>query len=360
MDDIKRVLVTGSGGLIGSESSKFFLEKGYQVLGIDNNLRRYFFGEKGDTTENINHLENSDNFRNFHFDLRDRDQILRFFKENGPFDLVIHTAAQPSHDWAAKEPFTDFDVNSVATLNLLESFRLYSSEGVFIFTSTNKVYGDAPNEIPLREFETRWDYDLDIKPQREALSPGISVLGINENLSIDHCKHSLFGASKVAADILCQEYGRYFNLNIGVFRGGCLTGPQHSAVELHGFLTYIIDCAIKNKHYTIFGYKGKQVRDQIHSFDVVNAFYHFFKNPKKGVAYNLGGGKENSASVLEIIDILKNEHRIDLPYSYSEDNRIGDHICYYTDMSKFKKDYPEWEITKDLRNIIGEIVESRT
>lgn len=349
-----KVLVTGSGGLIGSESCRFFLEKGAEVLGIDNNMRRYFFGEGGDTSQNIDFLyKKYPSFSNFALDLRDRDKVLQFVRQNSPFDLIIHTAAQPSHDWAAKEPFTDFDVNANGTLNLLESFRRYSPQGVFIFTSTNKVYGDNPNKVNLVETETRYDYALN-----QSLN-GVGCEGINENMSLDNCKHSIFGASKAAADILCQEYGRYFNLNIGVFRGGCLTGPQHSAVELHGFLAYIVDCAVNNKPYTIFGYNGKQVRDQIHSYDVVNAFWQFFQNPKKGVAYNLGGTKNNAASVLEVIELLEKEFKLKLNYSISPNNRIGDHICYYTDMSKFKKDYPRWEITKDLKTIIKEIIEAK-
>ncbi|VVB80254.1 L-arabinose 1-dehydrogenase (NAD(P)(+)) [uncultured archaeon] len=350
----KRVLVTGAGGLIGSEACKFYLNKGYEVLGIDNNLRKYFFGEGGDTSKNIaSTLKNYPSFVNYALDIRERPAVLDFFKKNGPFDLVIHTAAQPSHDWAAKEPFTDFDVNANGTFNMLEAFRLYSPKGVFIFTSTNKVYGDNPNKVALVETETRYDYALDQKIS------GVSQNGIDEEMSLDHCKHSIFGASKVAADVMAQEYGKYFGLNVGVFRGGCLTGPQHSAVALHGFLAYIVDCAVNKTQYTIIGYKGKQVRDQIHSSDVIFAFDEFFKNPKQGEAYNLGGTKENSASILEVIKILKEEFNLELDWNYKDQPRIGDHICYYTDMSKFKEHYPNWKLTKNLRDIIKEIIESK-
>jgi CDP-paratose 2-epimerase len=351
-----RVLVTGAGGLIGSESCRFFLEKGYNVLGIDNNLRKYFFGETGDTTKNIDAIQKdygNKRFNNYSIDLRERQDVLNFFKKWGPFDAIIHTAAQPSHDWAAREPFTDFDINAGATLNLLEAFRQYSPKGKFIFTSTNKVYGDNPNKVSLVERETRYDY------AKKQTMKGVSLEGISEEMSLDHCKHSIFGASKVAADVMCQEYGRYFGLNVGIFRGGCLTGPQHAAVELHGFLAYIVDCALKKKPYKIFGYKGKQVRDQIHSFDVVNAFWHFIQNPKQGEAYNLGGGKENSASILEVINILDKDFGLKLNYSYVDRNRIGDHICYYSDMKKFRKDFPNWNITKNLKEIIEEIIERK-
>ena len=349
-----KVLVTGSGGLIGSESCRFFLKNKAEVLGIDNNLRSYFFGKKGDTTGNILYLsKNFPDFKNYNFDIRDRQKILEFFKQNSPFDLIIHTAAQPSHDWAAKEPFTDFDVNAAATLNLLESFRLHSPKSVFIFTSTNKVYGDNPNKVNLIENDKRYDY------APEQIMKGISEKGINEEMSLDNCKHSLFGASKVAADVLCQEYGKYFDLDIGVFRGGCLTGPQHSAVELHGFLAYIVYCAVNKIPFTIFGYKGKQVRDQIHSYDVVTAFNEFYKNPKKGEAYNIGGTKANTASILEIIDFLRDKFNLNLNHTYLEKNREGDHICYYTDMSKFKKHYPEWKITKSFEDITQEIISAK-
>ena len=342
-----KVLVTGAGGLIGYETSKFFLEKGSEVIGIDNNMRKYFFGNDGDTKGNVN---NYDKFNNYELDIRDRNSVTNFYKAKGPFDLVVHTAAQPSHDWACKEPFTDFDVNANGTLNLIEGFRLYSPEGVFVFTSTNKVYGDNPNKVNIVESGKRFEYDV-----KQTMS-GVSQEGISEEMSIDNSTHSLFGASKVAADIMAQEYGKYFDLNVGIFRGGCLTGPQHSAVKLHGFLSYIVDCAVNKKDYTILGYKGKQVRDQIHSKDVVNAFYEFYKNPKQGVAYNLGGCKENSASILEIIDILNKSFGFKLNYSYNETNRIGDHICYYSDMFKFKNDFPNWNINFRLEDIIDEII----
>lgn len=349
-----KILVSGAGGLIGYETSRFFLEKGWDVTGIDNNMRRYFFGADGDTQETIRSLENvSPGFKNYPVDIRDRRMIPEIFRQEGPFDLIVHNAAQPSHDWACKEPFTDFDINAGGTINLLEGFRQYSPDGTFIFMSTNKVYGDAPNQVALRELEKRYDY------QDDQTLPGVSARGISEEMRIDDSTHSLFGVSKAAADLIAQEYGRYFHLNVGVFRGGCLTGPHHSAVELHGFLAYIIDCAIRNRKYTIFGYKGKQVRDQIHSKDVVRAFYEFYKKPGKGVAYNLGGGKANSASILEIIDILHQDFGLDLDYTYSGKNRVGDHICYYTDMQKFMKDYPDWDLQMGLQQIIREIISQK-
>ena len=267
---------------------------------------------------------------------------------------MVHTAAQPSHDWACKEPFTDFDVNVVGTHNMLEAFRLTSPKGVFIFTSTNKVYGDNPNKINLVELDKRYEYD-----EKQTMR-GVSLDGISEEMSLDHCTHSLFGADKVAADILAQEYGRYFGLNVGVFRGGCLTGPQHSAVELHGYLAYIVKCAKHNTPYTIFGYKAKQVRDQIHSYDVANVFWHFYNNPKQGVAYNLGGTKRNSISILETIDLLDNKFGLKLQHLYKDTNRIGDHICYYSDMGKFKKDYPAWDFTRGVEDMIAEMLSWKT
>jgi len=348
-----KVLVTGAGGLIGSEASRFYLEKEARVIGIDNNMRRYFFGEGGDTSGNISFLEGlGKGFKNIPIDIRDRQAVLDVYEKEGPFDLVVHTAAQPSHDWAKKEPFTDFDINAVGTINLLEGFRLYSGEGVFVFTSTNKVYGDAPNRVNLDEGEKRYEYSA------EQVMPGVSTEGISENMTIDESTHSLFGASKTAADVTAQEYGRYFGLKVGVFRGGCLTGPQHSAVELHGYLTYIIDCALSGRPYTVFGYKGKQVRDQIHSRDVVSAMDEFYKAPSQGAVYNLGGCRENALSILETIDILKEDFGLELKYTYDEKNRVGDHICYYSDMTKFKRDYPGWRIKMRVHDIIDEIVSS--
>lgn len=339
------VLVTGAGGLIGSECVRFFCGKGAQAIGIDNNRRKFFFGQKGDVSGNLASLNTFSSFTNFEADICDSDGLTRIFSERGPFDLIIHTAAQPSHDWAKKDPQLDFGINAVGTLNLLEQFRKSSPDATFIFTSTNKVYGDLPNTLPLVEGEMRYDFDPSTKWAN----------GIDESLSIDQSTHSIFGVSKAAADLLVQEYGLYFGLNTGVFRGGCLTGPQHAAVELHGYLAYIVDCAISGKPYTIFGYKGKQVRDQIHSFDVANCFWHFHKSPKKGAVYNLGGMKRNSLSILETIKILDEKFDTHLQHTYSPQNRVGDHICYYTNMGKFQRDYPDWHPTKSIDDIISEI-----
>ena len=350
-----RVLITGAGGLIGFEASKFFLEQNVEVVGIDNNMREYFFGPDGSIAKSIEWLERTfDKFQNLNVDIRNRERIARIYQEEGPFDLIIHTAGQPSHDWASKEPFTDFDINAVGTHNMLENFRLFSPRGVFILVSTNKVYGDTPNQVNLIELEKRYEY-----AERQS-KPGVSSKGISEGMSIDNSTHSLFGSSKLAADILAQEYGRYFKLNVGIFRGSCLTGPHHAAVELHGFLSYIVQCALDRRSYTIFGYKGKQLRDQIHSKDVVKAFYEFYKKPKQGTVYNLGGGKENSTSILEMIDLLRKDFGLDLVYTYNDRNRIGDHICYYSDLSKLKSDYPEWKVKIKLPEIVEEIVRLRS
>jgi len=348
-----KVLVTGAGGLIGYEASRSFLEQGAAVIGIDNNMRKYFFGPDGDVSGNLNILKKyGPEFDHLPVDIRDRKAVLDIFKERGPFDLIIHSAAQPSHDWAAREPFTDFDINVSSTMTLLEGFRLYSPEGVFIFTSTNKVYGDTPNRAGLVELDKRYDFT----PEQN--TRGVSIGGVSEEMTIDNSLHSLFGAGKAAADIMAQEYGRYFGLKVGIFRGGCLTGARHSAAILHGFLAYIVKCAVDNTPYTIFGYHGKQVRDQIHALDVVGAFHEFYKHPGEGVVYNIGGCKENAVSILETIDILEKDFNLKLNYTYVNQNRVGDHICYYSDMTKFKKDYPSWSITKPLREIIKDIVES--
>ena len=358
----RKGLVIGAGGLIGSEAARFLLDEGHEVSGVDNNMRSYFFGTKGDTSGVIKEIGKKylSSFIHHNVDIRNNEAVNNVFKEHGPFDIIIHTAAQPSHDWAVKEPQTDFGVNAVGTINLLEALRQHSPEATFIFTSTNKVYGDAPNDIPMREEDTRWEYDLEAKFERPELKIGVSEKGINEKMTIDQSTHSIFGASKVAADVMVQEYGKYFKLNTGVFRGGCLTGPQHAGVELHGFLSYIIDCAVKGNPYTIFGYKGKQVRDQIHSKDVMNAFWNFHQNPRQGEAYNLGGGKQNSASVLEIIDMLKENQGLILNHSYNPENRIGDHVCYYSDMGKFSSHYSGWKLTKDLPGIVNDIVKEKT
>ncbi|MFN7841985.1 MAG: NAD-dependent epimerase/dehydratase family protein [Pirellula sp.] len=340
-----KVLVTGSSGLIGSEAVTFFDNLGFSVTGVDNNLRAEFFGPKGDTNWNLQRLESlCRNFTHKHLDIRDRDAIEELIRV-GRFDLVIHAAAQPSHDLAAKRPYEDFDVNAVGTLNLLESLRRHAPDSVFVFMSTNKVYGDGPNKIALVEKETRWDF-ADSRYQN----------GIAESFPIDQCLHSLFGVSKVSADLLTQEYGRYFGLKTGVFRGGCLTGPAHSGVELHGFLSYLVQQSIRNEDYTVFGYGGKQVRDQIHSHDVINAFWHFAQQPRNGEVYNLGGGKLNAASLLECVDLIENISGSRPNLSYSETNRIGDHICYYTDLGKMKSHFPNWGITYSLPQIIEEMV----
>ena len=338
-----KVLVTGSSGLIGSEAVVHFASLGHKVFGVDNNMRRTFFGEDGDTSWVLERLKREvKGFVHRGEDIRDRAAILTSFEEIRP-DVVIHCAAQPSHDLAARMPFEDFDTNAVGTLNLLEATRRHAPEAVFVFMSTNKVYGDAPNRIPLRELATRWDYD---QPELAA--------GIPETFSIDQSLHSLFGASKVAADVLCQEYGRYFGLRTGIFRGGCLTGVNHSGAELHGFLSYFFKAAAQGRTYTIYGYKGKQVRDQIHSYDVVRAFEAFVDAPRPGEVYNLGGGKANSVSVLETLDRVQQALGRPVQTSYQDQNRVGDHIVYYSDLSKLQGHYPDWRITRSLDDIFEE------
>jgi len=340
-----RVLVSGSSGLIGSEAVQHFDAVGHTVDGIDNNMRREFFGPQGDTTWNLKRLMRETRaFTPHDIDIRDRTAVLDFFKETRP-DMIVHCAAQPSHDKARDIPFDDFDVNAVGTLNLLEATRRYAADSVFIHMSTNKVYGDAPNELPLAELETRWDY---ARPE--------DYDGIAEDCRIDRCLHSLFGASKTAGDVMAQEYGKYFGMKVGIFRGGCLTGPSHSGVELHGFLSYLVHVAVTGKPYSVFGYKGKQVRDQIHSADVIAAFEAFAENPRPGEVYNLGGGRENAASVLECFELIERigGHRV--TWTYDERNRIGDHICYISNLNKLKAHFPSWSITRSLPSIVEEMV----
>jgi len=341
-----KVLVTGSAGLIGSEAVEFFDRLDFDVHGLDNNMRADFFGPGGDTTWNRQRLEAiCRRYTHHDVDIRDRAAIDDLVGRHA-FDLVIHAAAQPSHDLAASRPFDDFDVNATGTLNLLEAARRHAPDAVFITVSTNKVYGDSPNHVPLVELETRWDY----------ADPAMTE-GIDETMSIDRCLHSLFGASKVAADVLTQEYGKYFGLRTGTFRGGCLTGPHHSGVELHGFLSYLVHTALREGPYTIFGYKGKQVRDQIHSADVIASFWAFAQNPRPGEVYNLGGGKANAASLLECVELIAEASGGKRPeLTYDDTNRVGDHICYYTDMTRFRSHFPEWEQRYSLDAIVEEMV----
>ena len=341
-----RVLVTGAGGLIGSEAANHWIKQGVEVFGVDNNTRQELFGPGGNVTPVIDALKKNRNYQHINESITNREIMLGVLRSISP-DVVIHAAAQPSHDKAADIPFQDFSINAVGTLNLLEATRLHAKRAVFIHVSTNKVYGDAPNFLSLTESEKRYDF-----------SESKYENGISETFSIDQSLHSLFGASKASADLVAQEYGRYFDMNVGIFRGGCLTGPQHAGVELHGFLSYIVKCAVEGKKYRVFGYKGKQVRDQIHCRDVISCFERFIENPKHGEVYNLGGGRSNSASILETIEKIAALTGHQLDYEYVETNRIGDHICYYTDMSKFKRDYPGWDISTSLDDIILEIFES--
>jgi CDP-paratose 2-epimerase len=344
---VRKCLVTGSSGLIGSEVVGFFSGEGWEVHGLDNNMRRDFFGPQGDTGWNRRRLEKEyPNFRHHELDIRDRQEITKAVREIAP-DAIIHTAAQPSHELAASRPFDDFDVNAVGTLNLLEAARNACPESPFVHMSTNKVYGDAPNRLSLVEKETRWDYE---DPQYAG--------GISETFPIDNSMHSIFGASKVAADIMVQEYGRYFQMPTCCLRGGCLTGPNHSGVELHGFLSYLIRCNVDRKKYRIFGYRGKQVRDNIHSYDVVRFVNQFILNPRCAEVYNIGGGRENSISILEAFALIQEISGIEMSYEYIDQNRKGDHICYISDLSRMREHFPHWGITKDLKVTFVEIYES--
>jgi CDP-paratose 2-epimerase len=344
---MKYALVTGSAGLIGSESVRFFIDKGYTAVGIDNDMRQYFFGKEASTDWNRKALQKKFGKKYIHIkaDIRDNKKIQSIFKKY-KFDIIIHTAAQPSHDWAAKEPFTDFTVNANGTLVMLENFRLHAPKATFIYTSTNKVYGDTPNFLPLVELPKRYEVAKNHKYYKN---------GIDESMSIDQSKHSIFGASKLAADVMVQEYGKYFNLNTAVFRGGCLTGPNHSGTQLHGFLAYLVKCIAIGKKYTIFGYKGKQVRDNIHSYDLVNMFWNFHQKPRQGEVYNAGGGRNSNISMLEAIEKIEKILGKNANYEYTNDNRSGDHIWYISDVSKFKKHYPKWNYKYNIDDILEDM-----
>ena len=344
------VLITGSSGLIGSEAARYFAGKGYKIVGIDNDMRAYFFGPEASTAWNKEVLQREiKDYVHKGLDIRDVEGLGKLFEEYGSdIKMVIHTAAQPSHDWAAREPLTDFGINANGTLNLLEMTRAYCPEAVFIFTSTNKVYGDLPNSLPLEEQETRWEL-----PQNHPFYDGI-----DETMSIDQSKHSLFGASKVAADVLVQEYGRYFDMKTACFRGGCLTGPNHSGAALHGFLAYLMKCCVTSEEYTVFGYKGKQVRDNIHSFDLITAFDSFFKNPRSAEVYNMGGGRQNSCSMLEAIDACEKISGKKINQIYSDTNRSGDHIWYISHLGKFQSHYPGWRQKYGLQDTLQQIYDN--
>ena len=346
------VIVTGSAGLIGSESVRFFHDKNYEIIGIDNDMRSYFFGVEASTLKNKEELIGTlSRYKHYDVDIREYTSIERILSKYGKeISLIIHAAAQPSHDWAAREPFTDFTINANGTLNLLEAMRKYCPDSVFIFTSTNKVYGDTPNYLPLVENELRWEVDS---------KHPFSKYGIDESMSIDDSRHSLFGASKLAADILVQEYGKYFEMKTGTFRGGCLTGPAHTGAELHGFLSYLVICAVNSKQYSIFGYKGKQVRDNIHSNDLVNAFWHFFQDPKCGEVYNIGGSRHSNISILEAINLIEDISGYKVKYTTINNARIGDHIWYISDVRKFQKHYPSWQYTYTIEEIIEELIETQ-
>ena len=344
---MRTVLITGSNGLIGSAAVSFFAKKAQRIIGIDNNMRKHFFGDNGDTKWNEKNLKNKfKNFVSHNIDIRNFKDLKTIFKKyNSDIDLIIHAAAQPSHDWAINDPILDFEVNANGTLNLLQLTNSYSNNAVFIFTSTNKVYGDRPNTLPLVELENRWE----IAPAH------IFSSGIDETMNIDNTTHSLFGASKVAADIMTQEYGKYFGIKTGIFRAGCLTGPFHSGVKLHGFLSYLIKCAIHDTTYIINGYKGKQVRDNLHSHDLINMFWHFYQNPKVGEVYNVGGGRHSNCSILEAIDQIQIITGKKIKNKYKNEHRKGDHIWWISNIDKFRNHYPDWKFSYDFKKIISEI-----
>ena len=340
-------LITGSGGLIGSESARFFHAKGFDVVGVDNDMRAYFFGAAASTSANAQQLERElTHYRHANCDIRDALALEAVFRKfAGDIQCVVHAAAQPSHDWAAREPLTDFGVNAQGTLHVLEATRKFCPEAVFIFTSTNKVYGDTPNRLPLIELDTRWELETGYRDSD----------GVDEYLSVDQTTHSIFGVSKLAADMMVQEYGRYFGMKAVCFRGGCLTGPAHAGTELHGFLAYLMKCTVTGRPYSVFGYKGKQVRDNIHCHDLVNAFWYFFNNPRHGEVYNIGGGRFANCSILEAVELCEQISAKKLDWSYRESNRVGDHIWWISDNRKFQCHYPEWRCQYDLRRTLAEI-----
>ena len=348
---MKTVIISGAAGLVGSESVRFFHQKGYRVAGIDNNMRKYFFGEDCSTKASLERLKSEcRNFKNHDIDIRDFSSLDRIFKEySSDIFLVIHAAAQPSHDWAAREPFTDFSVNATGTMNMLEATRLNCPGAVFIFTSSNKVYGDLPNTLPLAELETRWE-----------LMEGHPYFnhGIDENMPVDQSKHSLFGVSKLAADVMVQEYGKYFGIKTGVFRAGCITGPLQSGAQMHGFLSYLMKCTVTGTPYTVFGYKGKQVRDNIHSSDLVTMFWHFCQDPDNGEVYNAGGGRFSNCSMKEVILLCEKITGKKINSSYSEKSRNGDHIWYISDTTKFRNRYPGWQQNYNIQAILEDIYNS--
>ncbi|MBI2430025.1 MAG: NAD-dependent epimerase/dehydratase family protein [Ignavibacteriales bacterium] len=346
-------IISGSAGLIGAESVRFFTEKGFNVVGIDNNMRMEFFGAEASTEWQRKQLEvEIPTYKHYSIDIRDQNAVNNLFREySSDIKLIIHTAAQPSHDWAAKDPIKDFTVNANGTLVMLEAMRQFAPKAVFIFTSTNKVYGDTPNYLPLVEMEERWEVDR---------SHPFAVHGIDETMSIDNTKHSLFGVSKTAADVMVQEYGKYLGFYTGVFRGGCLTGPGHSGTALHGFLAYLMKCAVTGAPYTVFGYKGKQVRDNIHSRDLVNMLWHFYQNPRQGEVYNAGGSRFSNCSMKEAIRMCEAITGKKMNATYTDDNRIGDHIWYISDVRKFQKHYPSWSYQHNLEDILSQLYSALT
>ena len=346
---MKVALITGSCGLVGSEASIFFYKKGFKIIGIDNNYRKFFFGKDGDINWVKTKLKNLKNYTHFGIDIRNYNNLEKIFqKYRKKIKVIVHAAAQPSHDWAKNQPFIDFNINAKGTLNLLELTRIYSSKAPFIYMSTNKVYGDNPNKLPLKETKTRWE----IKKSHKYFS------GIDETMSIDNCTHSFFGSSKSYADLIVQEYGKNVGLKTACFRAGCITGPNHSGAKLHGFLSYLVKVSLQKKSYTLIGYKGKQVRDNIHSQDLISCFWEFYKNPRKGEVYNAGGGRFSNCSILEALNYIEKKLRIKIKKIYKKQNRIGDHIWYISDMTKFKNHYPKWKQKYDSKKIISELISS--